>query len=99
MPRSKVLRRLAPDPRPVSARGGRSSAGLLRWAGEGPAREGLADTPARVAKASPELFSGYEMDMEDVLRRTFEEVTGYDDLVLMKDTLEINAVIAPVKAG
>ena len=58
---------------------------LLRWAGDDPEREGLLDTPARVAKAYRELFSGYDQDPEDVLGRTFEEVAGYDDIVLVKD--------------
>ncbi|CAN7420844.1 GTP cyclohydrolase I FolE [Pararhizobium sp. LjRoot235] len=58
---------------------------LLRWAGDDPEREGLIDTPARVAKAYKELFSGYELAAEDVLGRTFEEVGGYDDVVLVKD--------------
>ena len=58
---------------------------LLRWAGDDPEREGLLDTPARVAKAYRELFSGYDLAAEDVLGRTFEEVAGYDDIVLVKD--------------
>jgi GTP cyclohydrolase I len=58
---------------------------LLRWAGENPGREGLLDTPARVVKAYGELFSGYEKDAEDILSRVFEEVEGYDDMVLVKD--------------
>ncbi|KQY14638.1 GTP cyclohydrolase I FolE [Rhizobium sp. Root482] len=58
---------------------------LLRWAGDDPQREGLVDTPARVAKAYKELFSGYDLAAEDVLGRTFEEVAGYDDMVLVKD--------------
>lgn len=58
---------------------------LLRWAGEDPSREGLLDTPARVAKSYRELFGGYELAPEDVLGRTFEEVAGYDDMVLVKD--------------
>ncbi|SCB56597.1 GTP cyclohydrolase I [Rhizobium aethiopicum] len=58
---------------------------LLRWAGDNPAREGLIETPARVAKAYRELFAGYDMAPEDVLGRTFEEVAGYDDMVLVKD--------------
>ncbi len=58
---------------------------LLRWAGEDPDREGLAETPARVAKAYRELFAGYDQDVTEVLGRTFEEVAGYDDLVLVKD--------------
>lgn len=58
---------------------------LLRWAGEDPAREGLKDTPSRVAKAYREIFGGYDLVAEDVLGRTFEEVSGYDDIVLEKD--------------
>lgn len=58
---------------------------LLRWAGDDPAREGLLDTPKRVAKAYRELFSGYDQDPEEILGRTFEEVSGYDDMVLVRD--------------
>jgi GTP cyclohydrolase I len=58
---------------------------LLRWAGDDPTREGLADTPKRVAKAFEDWFSGYAQDPEDYLKRTFEEVEGYDDMVVLKD--------------
>lgn len=58
---------------------------LLRWAGDDPEREGLLDTPKRVAKAYEELFAGYGADIEDVLGTTFEEVAGYDDMVLVRD--------------
>ena len=58
---------------------------LLRWAGDDPAREGLKDTPARVAKAFEDWFSGYTQDPEDYLKRTFEEVEGYDDMAVLKD--------------
>jgi GTP cyclohydrolase I len=58
---------------------------LLRWAGDDPSREGLADTPKRVAKAFEDWFSGYAQDPEDYLKRTFEEVEGYDDMVILKD--------------
>ncbi|NEJ22927.1 GTP cyclohydrolase I FolE [Rhizobium leguminosarum] len=58
---------------------------LLRWAGDDPTREGLLETPARVVKSYRELFAGYDMAAEDVLGRTFEEVAGYDDMVLVKD--------------
>ena len=58
---------------------------LLRWAGDDPAREGLLDTPGRVARAYGEFFSGYALDPVDVLGRTFEEVSGYDDMVLVRD--------------
>jgi GTP cyclohydrolase I len=58
---------------------------LLRWAGDDPDREGLRDTPARVARAYGELFGGYEQVPEDILSRSFEEVAGYKDIVLVKD--------------
>src|SRR6201990_2125852 len=58
---------------------------LIRWAGDDPDREGLLDTPKRVAKAYRELYSGYDMCAADELGRTFEEVAGYDDMVLIKD--------------
>jgi GTP cyclohydrolase I len=58
---------------------------LLRWAGDDPSREGLLDTPKRVAKAFEDWFSGYDQDPEDYLKRTFEEVEGYDDMVILKD--------------
>ncbi|MBO6726269.1 MAG: GTP cyclohydrolase I FolE [Rhizobiaceae bacterium] len=58
---------------------------LLRWIGEDESREGLKDTPARVAKAYQEMFAGYAKDPAEELGRTFEEVAGYDDMVLVKD--------------
>ena len=58
---------------------------LLRWTGDNPDREGLRDTPKRVAKAYREMFGGYDMCPAEELGRTFEEVAGYDDLVLVKD--------------
>ena len=58
---------------------------LLRWSGDDPTREGLIDTPARVARAYEDWFSGYSEDPEEFLRRTFEEVDGYDDMVVLKD--------------
>jgi GTP cyclohydrolase I len=58
---------------------------LIRWTGDNPEREGLRDTPMRVAKAYREMFSGYDHDPAEELGRTFEEVAGYNDLVLVKD--------------
>jgi GTP cyclohydrolase IA len=58
---------------------------LLRWTGDNPEREGLIDTPARMVKAYSEMFSGYHEDPAEELGRTFEEVAGYDDMVLVKD--------------
>jgi GTP cyclohydrolase I len=75
---------------PVSERPSREEAEaavttLLKWIGEDVDREGLRDTPARVAKAYGELFNGYAQDTATVLGRTFEEAGGYDDMVLVKD--------------
>jgi GTP cyclohydrolase IA len=58
---------------------------LLRWAGDDPTREGLADTPERVARAFEDWFSGYAEDPETILARTFEEVDGYDEIIVLRD--------------
>ncbi|HEY9219611.1 MAG TPA: GTP cyclohydrolase I FolE [Phenylobacterium sp.] len=58
---------------------------LIEWAGDDPNREGLLETPARVARAYRELFAGYESDPRAYLERTFEEVGGYDELVVLQD--------------
>jgi GTP cyclohydrolase I len=58
---------------------------LLRWAGEDPSREGLQDTPARVVRAYRDWFSGYDTDPAEYLRRTFEEVAGYDEMIVLRD--------------
>jgi len=58
---------------------------LLRWAGDDPTREGLVDTPARVARAFEEFFAGYREDPLAYLERTFEEVDGYDEMVVLRD--------------
>jgi GTP cyclohydrolase I len=58
---------------------------LLRWIGEDPDREGLQETPHRVVKAFQEHFKGYLVDPADILRKTFEEVEGYDEMVVLKD--------------
>ena len=58
---------------------------LLLWAGEDPTREGLLDTPRRVAKAYGDWFSGYDIDPREYLQRTFEEVAGYDEMIVLRD--------------
>ena len=58
---------------------------LIRWAGDNPNREGLIDTPKRVVKSYEEFFSGYQLDPEEILSRTFEEVEGYDEMVMVKN--------------
>jgi GTP cyclohydrolase I len=92
--RSRVVRadaaRPRPVERPVNDKPSREEAEaavrtLLRWAGDDPDREGLRETPRRVVKAYEEFFKGYQEDAAEVLSRVFEEVEGYDDLVLVKD--------------
>ena len=58
---------------------------LIEWAGDDPNREGLIDTPGRVARSYCELFAGYAAEPRDYLKRTFEEVGGYDELVVLRD--------------
>ena len=58
---------------------------LIAWAGEDPTREGLLETPGRVTRAYGEFFAGYEQDARVILSKTFKEVGGYDDIVLVKD--------------
>lgn len=58
---------------------------LIRWAGDNPAREGLVDTPHRVVNAFNEFFSGYKEDPKQILSRTFEEVGGYKEIILLRD--------------
>ena len=58
---------------------------LLLWAGEDPGREGLLDTPKRVARAYEDWFSGYQEDPVRFLKRTFEEVEGYDEMIVLRD--------------
>jgi len=72
-------------PRPTQAQAEDAVKTLLLWAGDDPAREGLLDTPKRVAKAYREWFAGYEDDPRDVLLRSFEEVEGYDEMVVLRD--------------
>jgi GTP cyclohydrolase I len=83
---------LTPDVRRVPAAGRPSQdeaeaavRTLIRWAGDDPNREGLRETPRRVVDAFREFFAGYEADPVDILRRTFEETDGYDEMVLLRD--------------
>jgi GTP cyclohydrolase I len=72
-------------PRPSRAEAEKAVHTLLRWTGDDPDREGLVDTPARVARAFEDWFSGYGQDPEEYLSRTFEQIEGYDDMVILKD--------------
>ena len=58
--------------------------GVLRWIGEDPDRDGLRETPARLVRAYREYFCGYEQDPEQILQKTFEEIDGYDEMVLLR---------------
>jgi GTP cyclohydrolase IA len=75
----------SPTKRPVPIEVEDAIRTLIRWAGDDPAREGLRDTPKRVARAWKEYCQGYEEDPAHHLSRTFEEVGGYDEIVLLKD--------------
>lgn len=77
---------MAEDKRPLTQADAEAAVRtLIEWAGDDPTREGLLETPKRVAKAYRELFAGYETDPREYLARTFEEVGGYDELVILKD--------------
>jgi GTP cyclohydrolase I len=73
------------DGRPSQADAEAAVRTLIRWAGDDPGREGLVDTPARVARSYQEMFAGYDVDPREYLERTFEEVGGYDQLVVLRD--------------
>lgn len=60
---------------------------LISWAGDDPSREGLVDTPKRVVKSYEEFYEGYGQDPEEILSKVFEEIEGYDEIVLVKDIL------------
>ncbi len=81
----RPVARLAVDARPSREEAESAVRTLLRWAGDDPTREGLIDTPKRVASAYEDWFSGYKEDPEEYLLRTFEEVEGYDDMIVLKD--------------
>jgi GTP cyclohydrolase IA len=76
---------LSPPVRPSRREAEEAVRTLIRWAGETPDREGLSDTPARVVRAYEEWFGGYEQDPAEMLKRTFEEVGGYDEMVILRD--------------
>jgi GTP cyclohydrolase IA len=80
----RAVKVLAPARRPSKDEAMEAVRTLLAWAGDNPAREGLIDTPKRVVEAYEEWFRGYEADPAIELARTFEDVDGYDDIVLLK---------------
>ena len=74
-----------PSSRPSRAEAEAAVRTLIAWTGDNPDREGLLETPARVVKAFGELYAGYDQDPKTILERTFKEVGGYDDIVLVRD--------------
>jgi len=83
---SVVSRELGgPLDRPSRAEAEQAVRTLIRWAGDDPGREGLLDTPARVVRAYEQWFAGYGEDPDEHLARTFEEVAGYDEMVVLRD--------------
>ena len=86
-PLSLVEERKTPEPvaRPSREQAEEAVRTLLRWAGDDPRREGLQDTPKRVVRSYEEFFAGYEADPVDMLQRTFEEIDGYDEMVVLRD--------------
>jgi GTP cyclohydrolase IA len=73
------------DERPSRTEAEHAVRTLIKWAGDDPDREGLTGTPGRVVRAYQEWFAGYEQDPTDFLRRTFEEVAGYDEIVVLRN--------------
>ncbi|MEM9814328.1 MAG: GTP cyclohydrolase I FolE [Pseudomonadota bacterium] len=78
-------REAAAERRPTRSEAEDAVRTLLRWAGDDPTREGLLDTPSRVTRGYEEWFKGYDEDPEAMLQRTFEEVEGYDEMVVLRD--------------
>ncbi len=80
----KLSKASVPEDRPSQEEAESAIRTLIRWAGDDPTREGLVDTPSRVARSYLEFFKGYDEDPVAMLTRTFEEVEGYDEIVLLK---------------
>jgi GTP cyclohydrolase I len=83
--KAKAVARLPASDRPSRTDAEDAVRTLIRWAGDNPNRQGLLGTPARVARAFEEWFSGYREEPRDYLNRTFDEVAGYDEMVVLRD--------------
>ena len=83
--KSKVSKKRGTVQRPSIEEAEEAVRTLLRWAGDDPSREGLVDTPSRVVKAYSEWFAGYRQDPHEILQRTFGEVAGYSEMVVLSD--------------
>ena len=89
-PVPSIARRPADLPRPSQAEAEAAVRTLIAWAGDDPAREGLRDTPKRVVNAYREFFRGYDECPIEALDRTFDEVAGYEDIVMLRD-IDVNS--------
>ena len=85
MTETPKLKAVANSPRPSREEAMEAVRTLIAWAGDDPTREGLIDTPRRVVDAYKEWFSGYDRDPIKELSRTFEDVSGYDDMVILRE--------------
>lgn len=74
----------APSERPDRVEVEQAIRTMIRWAGDDPARDGLRETPGRVARAFEEYFSGYALDPTEILQKTFEEIEGYDEMIVLR---------------
>ncbi len=85
LPTSNTSPKMKKNPRPSLKEAEAAVKTLIAWAGDDPEREGLLETPKRVANAYREFFAGYDANPEEILGKTFEEIEGYDDIVLLRD--------------
>ena len=85
VPKKTLLQAVNTSDKPSKEEAMEAARTLLRWAGDNPEREGLKDTPKRVVNAYREWFRGYDMDPISELSRVFEDVSGYDDMVLLRE--------------
>ncbi len=83
-PLSPAIVRMTGEVKPSRAEAEGAVRTLLKWIGEDPTRDGLADTPGRVVRAFDEFFAGYAQDPAEILKRTFEETDGYDEMVVLR---------------
>jgi len=84
-PKKTVLKAVNDAPRPSREEALDAVRTLIAWAGDNPNREGLKDTPKRVVNAYKEWYRGYDLNPEDELSRVFEDVSGYDDMVILRE--------------
>lgn len=82
--KDKAARMLGAKPRPSREQALEAVRTLIAWAGDDPDRAGVIDTPERVVEAYGEWFEGYGLDAKDILSRTFDDVEGYDDMVMLR---------------